>query len=226
MKNGPDIAYVASLIGDPSRANMLSALMCGKALTATELSQEAGITLQTASSHLKQLTEGGLIIVHKQGRHRYFSLANDNIAKLIESLMGVAFGAGHIRARPGPKDEMLRYSRICYSHLAGYMGIKMYDGLVAREFLKLTDSGLQVTDASYEYFENFGINLKSLEQKKSPLCRECLDWSERRPHLAGNLGRAILNKVVDLEWAKPIPNTRIIRFTKKGEELFKKQFFF
>ena len=128
MKEGPDISRIAALIGDPARANMLTALMSGKALTATELSQEAGITRQTASTHLAKLDEGGLLMPRKQGRHKYFSLASDDVAHVLEVLMGLAAESGHLRTRTGPRDEELRKARVCYNHLAGHMGILMYDG--------------------------------------------------------------------------------------------------
>ncbi|WP_295510137.1 ArsR/SmtB family transcription factor [uncultured Sulfitobacter sp.] len=220
MKYGPDIAHIAALIGDPARANMLTALMSGKALTATELSQEAGITLQTASSHLAKLDEGGLVIPRKQGRHKYFSLTNEEVAHVLEALMGLAAGSGHLRTRTGPRDEELRKARVCYKHLAGNMGIQMYDSFVRQGFLDIGANGLTLTKAGASFARNFGIDLDSLRAKKSPLCRECLDWSERRTHLAGSLGRALLTHMENLGWATRIPETRIVRFTASGQTMF------
>ncbi|MFO1165925.1 MAG: winged helix-turn-helix domain-containing protein [Paracoccus sp. (in: a-proteobacteria)] len=134
MKDGPDIARVAALIGDPARANMLTALMGGRALTASELAQEAGVTAQTASSHLARLAEGGLIRQRKQGRHRYHQLASAEVAALLESLMGLAAGAGHLRRRPGPRDPAMRRARVCYDHLAGEMGTTMFESMLARGY--------------------------------------------------------------------------------------------
>jgi len=224
MKHGPDIAYIASLIGDPARANMLTALMSGKALTATELSQEAGITLQTASSHLAKLAQGGLLALRKQGRHKYFSLANDNVADVLESLMGLAAGSGHLRTRTGPKDEKLRNARVCYNHLAGTMGIQMYDHFTRQGFLKINETGLILSNEGARFVEQFGIDLNELQQKRSPLCRECLDWSERRSHLAGSLGRALLSRMEELKWASRLPNSRVIEFTKAGRKTFETTF--
>lgn len=124
MRDGPDIARVAALIGDPARANMLSALMSGKALTATELAQEAGVQAQTASSHLSRLVEGGLVAPRKSGRHKYFSLAGEEVAEVLEALMGLAAGKGHLRTRTGPKDQAMRQARVCYNHLAGKWGCR------------------------------------------------------------------------------------------------------
>ena len=218
MKHGPDIARIAALIGDPARANMLTALISGKALTATELSLEAGVTLQTASSHLKKLQEGGLLIQRKQGRHKYFSLADDDTAHALESLMGLAAGRGQMRARTGPKDNALRYARVCYNHLAGEMGVLIYDSFRQRGFLALDEVGLTLTDTGRNFITGFGIDLDELEARKSPLCRECLDWSERRSHLAGSLGRSMLSQLESRGWAQRDTESRAIRFTKAGDQ--------
>lgn len=146
MKDGPDIARTAALIGDPARANMLVALMSGKALTATELAAQAGVTVQTASSHLARLHEGGLLRLRKQGRHKYFSLASSEVAGVLEALMGLAAGAGHLRSRTGPSDKALRKARICYNHLAGDMGVQMFDALLARGHLDIRAGELRLTD--------------------------------------------------------------------------------
>src|ERR1051326_4931839 len=135
MKEGPSIAPVAALAGDPARANMLSALLSGKALTASELANEAGVTAQTASSHLAKLEDGGLIAAVKQGRHRYFRLADRDVAEMLEKMMGVAARAGHLRTRTGPSDPAMRKARVCYDHLAGEMGVQLFDGLARGKVL-------------------------------------------------------------------------------------------
>ena len=147
MKEGPDIARIAALIGDPARANMLTALMSGKAVTATELAQEANVTLQTASTHLSKLDQGGLLRPRKQGRHKYFSLANDDVARVLEGLMGLAAGSGHLRSRTGPRDPALRKARVCYNHLAGDLGIRLFDSLVSRGFLQTRRGALHLSKA-------------------------------------------------------------------------------
>ena len=152
MKEGPDIAQIGALIGDPARANMLTALMGGQALTATELAGAAGITLSTASSHLAKLEAGGLVGQRKQGRHRYFTLADDEVGLLLEGLMGFAAHRGYLRARPGPKDPALRKARVCYNHLAGDFGVRMLDRLVADGHVAVDgardDHGLHSTPVS------------------------------------------------------------------------------
>ncbi|WP_166416486.1 ArsR/SmtB family transcription factor [Cochlodiniinecator piscidefendens] len=224
MKEGPDIARVAALIGDPARANMLTTLMSGKALTVSELAEEAGVTIQTASSHLSKLNEGGLLRPRKQGRHKYFSLANDEVAHVLEGLMGLAAGSGHLRKRTGPKDAELRQARVCYNHLAGDMGTQMFDSLMTRGHLILDDDTLKLTAAGEIFVSNFGIDLTVLHKSRSPLCRECLDWSERRSHLAGSLGRAFLSRFEYLSWARRDQKTRVVSFSPHGAKEFEQLF--
>lgn len=220
MKDGPDIARIAGLIGDPARANMLTALMTGKALTASELAAEAGVTLQTASSHLGKLVEGGLLRPWRQGRHKYFALSGDEAAHALEALMGLAARAGHLRTRPGPKDAALREARVCYNHLAGDMGTRLFDALVGRRLLRADGGEVALTEAGDGFVRGFGIDLDRLRAGRSPVCRQCLDWSERRSHLAGSLGRAMLERLEALGWAKREPGTRIVRFSRDGKARF------
>ncbi len=224
MKEGPDISQIAALIGDPARANMLTALMSGKALTASELAAEAGVTIQTASSHLSKLDKGGLLQPRKQGRHKYFSLANQDVAQVLEGLMGLAAGAGHLRTQTGPKDAKLRKARVCYNHLAGDMGTQLFDSLMVRGHLKLSGEVLDLTKSGEEFSENLGIDLAQLRTSKVPLCRECLDWSERRSHLAGSLGRAFLSRFEELSWARRDQKTRVVAFTQTGTTEFQRLF--
>lgn len=220
MKEGPDIALLGSLIGEPARANMLTALMSGKALTASELAIEANVTPQTASAHLSRLETGGLIRRRKQGRHRYFSLADDDVGTMLESMMGLAAKKDHTRARTGPKDPALRKARVCYAHLAGEFGVRMLDGLVARKFLVEDGDNLDVTAVGWSFFEQFGVDIEFLKKSRRPLCKSCLDWSARRSHLAGSLGAALLERLYSLAWAKRESGTRIVAFSKRGEAAF------
>lgn len=220
MKDGPDIAHIAALIGDPARANMLTALMGGMALTATELSAEAGVTKQTASSHLSKLEGGGLLKIRKQGRHRYYQLADTDVADLLESLMGVAMRAGHMRNRPGPKDPAMRQARVCYDHLAGDMGIRLYENLLGHGHLSETEGEPMLTDKGKQFVLRLGLPLEALSQGRRPLCKACLDWSERRTHLAGALGAAFLGHIYESGWAKRKPNSREVVFTSSGKQAF------
>ena len=220
MKEGPNIATLAALIGDPARANMLTALMTGKALTATELAQEAGITAQTASTHISKLETGGLITRQRQGRHSYISLASADVAGVLEGLMGLAAGQGQTRTRTGPKDAALRHARVCYNHLAGERGVQMFDSLQARQLIKVAGPEVTLTDQGAAYINDFGIDLSALSSSKTPLCRSCLDWSARRSHLAGSLGRAMLTRMIDQAWVTRTTGDRTIRFTDRGNTAF------
>ena len=162
MKEGPSIAPIAALAGDPARANMLAALLSGKALTASELANEAGITAQTASSHLSKLESGGLIAGVKQGRHRYFRLTGSDVADMLEKMMGVAARAGHLRTRPGPSDPVIRKARVCYDHLAGEMGVAMFDGLARAGCIAVRASEVRLTRKGENFGREFGIELDYL----------------------------------------------------------------
>ena len=224
MKEGPDIARIAALIGDPARANMLTALMSGKALTASELAGEAGITLQTASSHLSKLQAAGLTRLRKQGRHRYFSLSGDDVGAVLEALMGLAAKNGHTRLRTGPRDPALRKARVCYNHLAGDFGVRLYESLEARHHILAVGEAVDLTEGGAEFLSAFGIDIERLGQARRPLCRSCLDWSARRTHLAGSLGVALLDRLYDLGWAKRVDGSRIVSFSPQGEKKFLQTF--
>lgn len=224
MKEGPDIARLASLIGDPARANMLTALMSGKALTASELASEAGITLQTASSHLGKLEDARLIHQRKQGRHRYFSLADDEVGQVLEAMMGLAARRGHLRTRTGPKDPALRKARVCYNHLAGELGVRMMDSLKAQGLVAGDDGELALTTAGSRFMTEFGIDLEALGKQRRALCKSCLDWSARRTHLAGSLGTALLDRFYSLGWAARQNGSRVVVFSPKGEREFNRLF--
>ena len=220
MAEGPDISRIAALIGDPARSNMLLALIGGKALTATELAGAAGVTLQTASSHLSKLEDGGLLSQRKQGRHRYFALADGHVGAMIESLMSFSVTRGHLRHRTGPKEPELRKARICYDHLAGDYGVRMLDSLVARGAIRAEDEALTLTAEGDRLLRDRGLDIGSLRAKRRPLCRACLDWSERRTHLAGALGAALLSHFLDAGLAQRVEESRIIRFSRDGERQF------
>ncbi len=220
MKHGPDIALLGSLIGDPARANMLTALMSGKALTASELATEAGVTAQTASAHLKKLETGGMVIQRKQGRHRYYSLSDDDVGNLLETMMGLAANKGHTRVRTGPKDPALRKARVCYNHLAGEMGVHMFDSLIRQEIVAEQHGALVLTESGRPFVERLGIDIEAISNIRRPVCKSCLDWSARRSHLAGSLGTRLLELFYQKDWARRETGTRIVRFTKKGEAEF------
>ena len=223
MKAGPDIAMVASLVGDPARSNMLTALMSGRALTASELAQEAGITPQTASSHLAKLEAGGLIEPEKQGRHRYYRLTGPDVASVLEGLAGLAARAGHMRVRTGPKDPALRRARICYDHLAGDLGVQMLDSMKKQRLVRQSKQEIELTGDGKRFMARaLQIDADTLLHPRRPVCKACLDWSERRHHLAGTLGAAMMARFTELKWAarNSAPGSRVVNFSRIGEKRF------
>ncbi|MDO9471521.1 MAG: helix-turn-helix transcriptional regulator [Caulobacter sp.] len=223
MKTGPDIALVAALLGDPARANMLTALLAGQALTAGELAREAGVAPQTASGHLARLETGGLVTVRRQGRHAYFALSGEDVAAVLEGLMGLAARTGHARTRPGPKEPALRRARVCYDHLAGDLGVAMLDGLIAAGRITGEDD-LMLTPAGAAFVAGLGIEPAGLAGGRRPVCRRCLDWSVRRSHLAGALGAALLARIYAAGWARQVEGSRIVAFTPSGLKAFEATF--
>jgi len=224
MKDGPSIAGIAALIGERARADILTALIAGQALTATELAAEAGVTKQTTSAHLAKLLEAQLIAVESQGRHRYFRLADRDVALLLENLMGVAYRAGAVRLRASPREPALRKARVCYDHLAGELGVLVYDSLERRRLLRSGGDDLQLSGSGRRFFEEIGIDLDALAQRRRPLCRACLDWSARRHHLAGALGAALLARFVALGWARTAKGSRVVTFSASGESALRQRF--
>lgn len=220
MREGPDIASLAAVIGDPARANMLTALMSGLALTAGELAQEAAVTPQTASSHLAKLADARLVLMEVQGRHRYFRLAGPDVAGALEGLMELASRHGRLRTRPGPRDPALREARVCYDHLAGHMGVRLHDAMIEQGFIVATRDGLGVSETGRHRFVAEGMDLTALEQKGRPLCRACLDWSERRFHLAGSIGASLLQLFLKRGWAGRDAKSRAVVFTRSGRAGF------
>ncbi len=223
MKAGPDIAKIAALVGDPARANMLTALMTGRALTASELAHQAGITPQTASSHLGKLEAGGLVEPEKQGRHRYYRLADPDVAGVLEGLAGLAARDGHMRVRTGPKDPELRRARICYDHLAGDLGVQMLDSMKRQRLLRQSKQAIEITAEGGRFLaKTLQISAEALAHPRRPVCKACLDWSERRHHLAGTLGAAMMARFTELKWAArdATPGSRVVHFSRTGEKRF------
>ncbi|HEX3366835.1 winged helix-turn-helix domain-containing protein [Phenylobacterium sp.] len=224
MKVGPDIAVIAALLGDPARANMVTALSGGQALTAGELAREAGVTAQTASSHLAKLSAGGLIEGRKQGRHVYYALSGPDVAGVIEALSGLAARTGHSRVRTGPREPALRRARVCYDHLAGDLGVAMLDSLTHRGMIVGSGETLVLTSQGEAFMAALGLDLPALSSLRRPLCKGCLDWSVRRSHLAGALGAALLARFFGLGWAKREPGSRIVSFSPHGLDAFREIF--
>jgi DNA-binding transcriptional ArsR family regulator len=226
MTVGSNLAEVASLVGDPARANMLAALMDGRALTATELAYVGGVSASTASAHLAKLEAAHLLAVVKQGRHRYFRLASPLVSRMLEGIMTFAAIGGPPRYRPhGPKDAAMLLARTCYDHLAGRLGVALADAMVARGYVILTDDAGELTARGETALGDIGLAVDSLQHAhKRVFCRPCLDWSERRPHLAGTIGAALAHHCFDHHWIEPIRDSRAVRITPAGQIALRKDF--
>jgi len=224
MHDTPDIAAIAKLIGDRARSTILMAMMTGRALTATELSRAAGVSKQTASSHLSKLVDAELVSVENVGRHRYFRLANHEVGTVIETLVGLAHRLGSVHVDSGPTDLAMRKARVCYDHLAGDLGVLVHDSLRQQGFVRGDGRELTLTEKGERFAEEFGVDLGSLESHRRPICLACLDWSVRRPHLAGALGAALLDRFFALRWAARQKGTRVVLFSAVGERALRQRF--
>ncbi|HEY7608674.1 MAG TPA: helix-turn-helix transcriptional regulator [Alphaproteobacteria bacterium] len=215
MATGTQTAEIAALVGDPTRANILMALADGRALTATELAFLARITPQTASGHLAKLVDGRLLSVAQQGRHRYFRLASPLVSAMLESINAMAAIEGPPRHRPrSATDDAVRHARYCYDHLAGWLGVALADALVARGHVEFGEDGGVVTPSGTEFLTAFGLDLA--RRTRRAFCRPCIDWSERRPHIAGAVGAALASRCFELGWITRIRDTRAVTITAKG----------
>jgi DNA-binding transcriptional ArsR family regulator len=224
MITGPIIAETAALIGDPARATMVAALLDGRALSASELARAAHITPQTASTHLAKLADAGVLSVIRSGRHRHFRLASPTVASMIDGIAAVALEkrpryrplSGHARA--------LGAARICYDHLAGRLSVDLTDALVARECIVLDDDAAEITAAGTRFLTGFGIALSRLRSTHRRFCRLCLDWTERRPHIAGAIGAALTRRYFDLGWVERMTGGHAVVVTASGRRGFRQTF--
>lgn len=211
----PDFVSIAALVGEPTRATMLAALMDGRAHTATELALEAGVTPSTASSHLARLTAGGLLGIARQGRHRYYRIPTPEVAAAIEGLMSIA--PRRSPPRTGPADEAMRRARVCYDHLAGEAAVRLLARLRAEGLVSGGDDAMALTPQGEAWCGRIGIDLDAMRVRRRRVCRPCLDWSERRTHLAGALGAALLDRLLALRYARRQPGSRVVVLAPRGE---------
>jgi DNA-binding transcriptional ArsR family regulator len=216
MSEDARIAEIAALVGDPARANILAALMGGRALTAGELVHAAGVSPQTTSGHLGKLTNGRLIACVKQGRHRYYRIATPRVAEMLESIMAIVADAPP-RYRPRSKlDDAMRDARTCYDHFAGKLGVGITDALCALGHVTLSDEGGELSESGVVFFEKFGIDLAAARSRRRIFCRPCLDWTERRPHLGGTVGAVLAQRCFDLKWVQRTRDSRALIVTPAG----------
>jgi DNA-binding transcriptional ArsR family regulator len=223
MSTTSALAGVASLVGDPSRAAMLQALMDGRALTAAELAAVAGVSAQTASGHLARLSETGLVAVARQGRHRYHRLATPEVAAMLESLMRVAAAGKPAPPRVGPRDEALRRARTCYDHIAGRLGVALASAMTERGWIALDEDAGVITPEGLAALSDAGVAMEGT-RRSAPVCRPCLDWSERRFHVAGRLGAALCAHCLDRGWVRRRAGTRALEVSPEGARAIRRVF--
>ncbi|MFC9707092.1 ArsR/SmtB family transcription factor [Paenibacillus sp. NPDC056933] len=222
MNAYPNITVIASLIADPSRAVFLEALLDGRALPAGELAFMAGVTPQTASNHLAKLVEGGLLVVERQGRHRYYRLAGKEIAFLIETMGSIAPPVQVRSLKQSNQLQHLSFARTCYGHLAGKLGIALCEALLREGYLEESEDeqskDYQITAKGVQWFNSFGITLEGKTGLRRTLARKCLDWSERRHHISGLLGDELGRRLSELDWTRQKPGSRAVEVTEAGKK--------
>jgi DNA-binding transcriptional ArsR family regulator len=242
MRGDADIARVGALVADPARARVLLALGDGRALPATVLAGEAGVAASTASAHLGKLVKGGLLVVERHGRHRYFRIAGPEVADLIEALARLSPAAPVRSLRQGTQAQAVRFARTCYDHLAGVLGTQLMSALLERDLLtggdgvfepaaagadRLSSPGFdldyRLTAEGVQELGDFGIDFDALPPRR-PLIRYCVDWSEQRHHLAGSLGAALATRMFELGWLSQASNSRAVHLSEDGREGLKLRF--
>jgi DNA-binding transcriptional ArsR family regulator len=224
MTSNPDFATVAALIADPARAIMLSALMDDVALPAGELARLARITPQTASTHLARLVKGKLVSMTHSGRHRYFRLSNADVARMLESLALISPVSKSHNLKDSLERKAICRARTCYDHLAGELGVMLTHALLDRDIILPYGEIYEATKNGEEWLNTFGINVLQIRRKHRVFARACLDWSERRPHIAGSVGAALLQRLFELKWIVRIRDSRAVKVTESGRHSFKAEF--
>ena len=231
MTTVASLAAIAALIGEPARAAILLTLMDGRALTAGELARAAGVTPPTASGHLGSMLDAGLLALERQGRHRYYRLASASVAGLLESMMSLSGepSAAALRSKPirtGPRDRALRRARLCYDHLAGEVAVAIAGNMIARGQLEFGQDGGVVTEQGRDFLAVLGVDVVpgTSARPGATFCRPCLDWSERRPHIAGTLGRALYTYFVREGWLSQPSSGRVVSITSRGTSQLNRHF--
>ena len=218
-----DLAAVAALMGDANRATMLLALLGGPELPARELAARANASSSLASAHLRKLTDGGLVVAERRGRNRYYRLTDRHVADAIEALLAIA-PERHARGlRESNRGEAIRHARTCYDHLAGELGVALTDSLEHHGLIGPGDDGYPLTSAGDQRLRALGVDIETLRSRRRTLTRPCMDWTERRPHLAGSLGAAITNRLLELDWIRRRPDTRAVTITETGRRELRAQ---
>ncbi|MDO7905554.1 winged helix-turn-helix domain-containing protein [Paenibacillus sp. JX-17] len=224
MMSGPNASVIASFVSEPSRAAMLTLLMDGRYHTAGELACAAGVKAQTASYHLSMMVDGGVLDTKKQGRHRYFGIVNAQVAGIMELLLSAAPRLPVRSLRQAEEDAAIRHARTCYDHLAGRTGVLLTEAMVRLGVLLEDEEDYRVTDKGESFFASLGIDLELARRKRRSFARQCLDWSERKPHLGGALGQVVLARLIELAWIERSAHTRAVVVTRQGKMNLEKFF--
>lgn len=219
-----NLSQVARLVSDPTRAAMVTTLLDGRYHPATELASAGGIKPQTASFHLVKMLESQMIIVERHGRHRYYRLASPKIAEVLESFLSIAPPVKINSFRQSGENNALREARTCYDHIAGKLGIQLIESMLNNKILVEGEKEFEVTPLGHGFFRDFGIDMDDVRSKRRAFARKCLDWSERKHHLAGSLGNAVFERFMELNWIDRMPKTRAIRVTEEGSKGIEKLF--
>lgn len=209
---------VSGLICEPARARMLWNLLDGRAYTASELSMAADISPTAASNHLSKLLDADIVRVEVQGRHRYYSFSKPEVAYVIESLANLANDKMATKERKPAAPNGVKFCRTCYDHLAGFVGVKVAEALERKGYMKKTGTAYTVSKKGWLWFAGFDIAKDDFMNTRRPLTRQCLDWSERRPHLAGHLGAAFFEKMLQKKWFRKVQFSRELIVTSKGHK--------
>lgn len=218
MQADPDVSTIAALIGDPTRAAILSALMDGQSLPASDLASRAHVTFQTTSSHLAKLVEGGLLEVKQFQRHRYYRIKNAEVAHALEALAVISPLLRPKSVQRSAGQQALCTARTCYDHLAGKLGVAVSQALLAQKFLLPERDVYHLTPTGMDWLAAWDIDEKALYKGRRKFAYPCLDWSERQPHIAGTLGAAVAAKFFEKGWVKRLPETRAIQLTDAGRK--------
>jgi len=243
VRGDADIAKIGALVADPARAKILLALGDGRALPASVLADEAGVAASTASAHLAKLVDAHLLAMERHGRHRYFRVSGPAVAELIEALARLSPPTPVRSLRQGNKAHAVRFARTCYDHLAGILGTELMAALIERQLLaggdgvfrpaaaendRLSAPGFdldyQLTSRGAQVLEEFGIDFQSLRERRRPLIRYCVDWSEQRHHLAGSLGAALADRMLELGWVSRARRSRAVHISEAGHEGLRETF--
>ncbi|MBX4149050.1 ArsR/SmtB family transcription factor [Paenibacillus lautus] len=218
MNANSNIAQVASLVSDASRAAILTVLLDGRYHPASELAYMANIKPQTASFHLSKMVAANLVTVEQQGRHRYYGIQNQEVAQIMETLLSITPPVEIRSLNQAVENEALRQARTCYDHLAGKLGIQLTNSLLSAGVLSEEGDQFTVTEKGEDFFKAFQVDLGRVKRKRRSFTHRCLDWSERRHHLAGALGHALLERLLELHWIQRVPSTRAIKITPEGKK--------